>query len=61
VDEVNRHRHHAERVERFSMMTKPATTESGELTPTLKPRRNAIYERYRDSVEELYAEIGGWK
>lgn len=61
VDEVNRHQHHAERVERFAMIPKPATVEEGELTPTLKARRNTILERYREIVDELYAEIGGWK
>ncbi|MFW5688178.1 MAG: AMP-dependent synthetase/ligase [Spirochaetota bacterium] len=61
VEEVNRHQHHAERVERFAMLPNPATAESGELTPTLKPRRSTILDRYSETVAELYAEIGGWK
>lgn len=61
VDEVNRHSHHAERVERFRMLTEPASAEKGELTPTLKPRRNTILQKYQETVEELYTDIGGWK
>jgi long-chain acyl-CoA synthetase len=61
VEEINAHRHHCERVERFVFMDHPAGMETGELTPTLKLRRAAIEESSRGLVDSLYASIGGWK
>ena len=45
-----------EQVKRFTLLTKPFTMESGELTNTLKSRRNVIYKNYADVIEEMYKE-----
>ena len=44
-----------ERVRRFRLLDRDFTVEAGEMTPTLKPRRKVIEERYRKVIEELYA------
>ncbi|HET8947517.1 MAG TPA: long-chain fatty acid--CoA ligase [Candidatus Polarisedimenticolia bacterium] len=44
-----------ERVRRFRLLDRDFTAEAGELTPTLKPRRKVIEERYRKAIEDLYA------
>ena len=41
-------------VRRVALITDEWTVDSGLLTPTLKPRRNQILERYRDRVAEIY-------
>ncbi len=46
---------HYEQVAKFAIVTSPFTPESGELTPTLKLRRNIIAKRYAAAIEALYA------
>ncbi|MBN1687974.1 MAG: long-chain fatty acid--CoA ligase [Candidatus Omnitrophica bacterium] len=43
-----------ERVKYFAMLPEELTQRSGELTPTLKIKRQVVGERYRDLVRELY-------
>jgi long-chain acyl-CoA synthetase len=61
IDRINERLHHCERVERFAILDHPADVESGELTPTLKPRRFFIEQKYSDLIEEMYRSVGGWK
>ena len=44
-----------EQVKRFTLLTEPFTIENGQLTSTLKTRRKAIEEQYKQRVEEMYA------
>ncbi|MCS7000548.1 MAG: long-chain fatty acid--CoA ligase [Bacteroidota bacterium] len=46
-----------ERVRRFALLEEPFTVENGLLTPTLKPRRKQISERYAPVIERLYADL----
>ncbi len=41
-------------VRRVALLTEPWTVDNGLLTPTLKPRRARILERYADRVDSLY-------
>ena len=43
-----------ERIRRFSLLHKPFTVESGEITPSLKIRRKAIESNYGKLIEEMY-------
>jgi len=61
IDEINRHRHHCEWIERFTIMDHAAAVETGELTPSMKLRRFQIEQMYRDAIENMYSSIGGWK
>ncbi|MDO4992205.1 MAG: long-chain fatty acid--CoA ligase [Prevotellaceae bacterium] len=45
-----------EQVKRFTLLTKPFTMESGELTNTLKTRRSVICKNYAVVIEEMYKE-----
>lgn len=61
IDEVNEHRHKSEQIARFELMHRAASTESGDLTPTLKVRRFHIEKTYAEIIEQMYASIPGWK
>lgn len=47
-----------EQVKRFVILDHDLTQASGELTPTLKVKRAAVYERYRDLFDGLYQSEG---
>jgi long-chain acyl-CoA synthetase len=44
-----------ERVRAFRLLDRDFTVEAGEITPTLKPRRKVIEERYRALIDAMYA------
>ena len=43
-----------ERVRKFSILDKPFTIESGEITPSLKIKRKFVEERYAHLIDEMY-------
>ena len=45
-----------EKIKRFTLLAKPFSMESGELTDTLKLRRRVIVERYASQIEVMYKE-----
>lgn len=47
---------HYEQIKRFTLLPKPFTMESGELTNTLKMRRKVINEHYKNEIGKMYAE-----
>ncbi len=54
VDGVNRELAPYETVKKFSVLDHDFSIEAGELTPTLKVRRNVVNQRYRDIVDQMY-------
>lgn len=56
IDEVNTHYARIEQIKRFDVLERDLTLEDAELTPTMKVRRAAVYDRYRDRFEALYSE-----
>ena len=47
---------HYEQIKRFVLLPKPFTMESGELTNTLKVRRNVVYQHFADEIDKMYAD-----
>lgn len=43
-----------EQIKKFTLLPAEWTSESGELTPTMKVKRKIISERYRKQIEEMY-------
>ncbi|MCX6235779.1 MAG: long-chain fatty acid--CoA ligase [Bacteroidetes bacterium] len=58
VDETNEKLDKTEQVKKFELLDKPWTVEDGDLSPTLKLRRNYLEGKYRDLIERMYASAG---
>lgn len=54
VKEVNKSLGEHEQIKRFRLVTEEWTPQSGELSPTLKLKRNLISEHYKDIIAEIY-------
>jgi long-chain acyl-CoA synthetase len=54
LDRANSNYAQVEQVKRFTILDHDLSIESGELTPTLKVKRNVINDRYAELFEELY-------
>jgi long-chain acyl-CoA synthetase len=55
VDEVNSHVGPVEQIKRFEILDHDLSQETGELTPTLKVKRNVVHEKFADVVDRVYA------
>jgi len=55
VDQINQKFARVEQVKKFHILPNDLSQEGGELTPTMKVKRNVVAEKYADEVEALYA------
>jgi long-chain acyl-CoA synthetase len=55
VDEVNSHVGQVEQIKRFELLPRDLSQEGGELTPTLKVKRNVVHDKYAGVIDEVYA------
>ena len=55
LDEANKKYAQVEQVKKFAILDHDLSQEAGELTPTLKVKRNVVYDHYADVFERLYA------
>jgi long-chain acyl-CoA synthetase len=56
VNKVNSQMARVENIRKFRILDKKLYTEDGEVTPTMKVKRKAINEQYRDLIESMYRE-----
>lgn len=56
VDKVNEDLSKWEKVKRFKLLKDQFTIEDGEITPTLKVKRNVINEKYKEQIDSIYAD-----
>jgi long-chain acyl-CoA synthetase len=57
VDAVNQRLARIEQIKRFAILERDLSQAAGELTPTLKVKRSAVYEKYADVFARLYEEV----
>jgi long-chain acyl-CoA synthetase len=55
IDRANDKYAQVERVKKFAILDHDLSQPTGELTPTLKVKRNVVNERYKELFDELYA------
>jgi len=55
VDRYNKLLGETEQVKRFKLISYPWSVDTGELTPTLKLRRNFIYNKFAEDIEGLFS------
>ena len=55
VDAVNRDRSRYEQIKRFVILPRDFTVEDGEVTPTLKLKRNVVLEHFASQVDSIYS------
>jgi long-chain acyl-CoA synthetase len=55
VDKVNAELARVEQIKKFSVTKRPFSIEEGELTPTLKVKRNKVNDHFADDIEAMYA------
>jgi long-chain acyl-CoA synthetase len=58
VDEVNRDRSRFEQLKRFRILSRDFAMDQGEVTPTLKLKRNVVLEHFAEDVDALYLSAG---
>ena len=58
LDDANAHYASVEQIKKFTILPRDFTLEDGELTPSLKLKRNVIYDNYADRFEDLYRAVG---
>jgi long-chain acyl-CoA synthetase len=56
LDEVNSRYARVEQIKKFVLLDHDLSQETGELTPTLKVKRNVVNEKYQHLFDQLYAE-----
>ncbi len=56
LDQVNEKFARVEQVKKFEILPRDLSQEGGELTPTMKVKRNVVADKYAGEVEQLYGE-----
>ncbi|MEP9391277.1 AMP-binding protein [Gordonia sp. VNK1] len=54
IDEANKTVSHAEAIKKFRILPEDFSEETGEMTPTLKVKRNVVVDKFSDDIESLY-------
>jgi long-chain acyl-CoA synthetase len=56
VQKVNKHLPQWEQIKKYQFLERAFTIESGEMTPTMKIKRNVVNDIYKEKIESMYAE-----
>jgi len=56
IDEMNKNLDHWQQIQKFFISSNQISIESGDITPSMKLKRNVLEEKYKEVVEEFYKE-----
>ncbi len=56
IDQINKHLNKSEKILDFRFVPHPPSIEKGELTPSMKIRRDAVEAKYRELINSMYPE-----
>jgi len=56
IEKYNKRFGKVQQIKRFALVSEEWSLETGELTPTLKLKRRVILQKYKDLIEEIYAD-----
>lgn len=56
INTLQQHFMHYEQIKKFTLLAEPFSLERGELTNTLKMKRNVIAENYKEIIDKMYEE-----
>jgi long-chain acyl-CoA synthetase len=54
IVQINKDLNHWEEVQKFHIVTQQISIESGEITPSMKLKRNVLEEKYKEVIEKFY-------
>lgn len=55
IDEMNKKYARVEQVKKFTILPRPLSIETGELTPTMKLKRKVVNDKFADLIDAMYA------
>jgi len=55
VQEVNSTVGRVEQIKKFTILPEDLSQQTGELTPTLKVKRNVVHEKFAEEIDALYS------
>jgi long-chain acyl-CoA synthetase len=55
VESFNKYFNHVEQIKKFELLANEWKVDSGEMTPKLSLKRKVVMEKYKDSIERIYA------
>ena len=56
IDDANKDLANIEQVKKFTILPRELSQDEGELTPTLKIKREKVYENFKSEIDELYGD-----
>ena len=54
IETINAHHDHWEQIHAYRFVISTLSVETGELTPTLKIRRQQVMEKYKNLIDSMY-------